>query len=246
MAIIIDKMSAEIYKPYDIVHKIYRESIYDRQRKKMDDSWMMSHKKEYSDLTDMFFGQMISQIICGNCGKIHHNYEVIMNMMLSLGDCNNMIDCLDRYFTEEYINNSENYKENTWKCDECNKCIKSKKTIKLWRLPKILIVSLKRFNSGLKKITTSISVPMQIDLSKYMIGPSTCNSYTLKSIAFHMGSFQYGHYFAACKNSGKWYIFDDEVVKEIENIEDAISNGYVYFYEVDEAGLGGRSIFSIS
>lgn len=246
MAIIIEKISAEVNRPYESLNILYKDTIYDRQKRKMDDSWAMTHKKEYSDLTDMFFGQMISQIICGNCGKIHHNYEVVMNLMLSVKGCENIEECFDKHFSEEYINNSDNSKENKWKCDECNKCVKSKKTIKLWRIPKILIVSLKRFNSSLKKITTSVSVPFQLDISKYMIGPSSCNTYNLKSIAFHMGSFQYGHYFAACKNSGKWYIFDDEVVREIENIDDAISSGYVYFYEIDDAGLGGRSIFSMS
>lgn len=246
IGIIIDKMNMEIHRPYDVIPGPYKETIYDRQKKKMDESWALSHKKDYSDLTDMFYGQVVSQIICGNCGKIHHNYEVVMNIMLSIDDCTTMDECIDKHFTEEYINSSENKKENTWKCDDCQKCFKSKKTTKLWRIPKILIVSLKRFNSGLKKITTEIGVPYQMDISKYMIGPSSCNSYTLKSIAFHMGSYQYGHYFAACKNGNSWYVFDDEVVKEIDNIDTAVKNGYVYFYELDVPGDGGRSIFSMS
>jgi ubiquitin carboxyl-terminal hydrolase 8 len=236
LAIIIDKLNGEICRPFDVQMGPYQNTLYDKQRKKMDDSWALSHKKEYSDLTDMFYGQTITQIICGGCGKIHHNHEVVMNIMLSIGDSKSIYECLDAHFADEVVNGTS---EDPWKCDGCNQCVKSQKTTKLWRTPQILIISLKRFNSNLKKINTHIEAPFTIDISDHIIGPSKQTKYNLKSVAYHYGSFHGGHYFATCKHThtqgDEWNIYDDEDVKKIDEIEDAVKAGYVYFYDLEKA-----------
>lgn len=233
LAIIIDKLNGEICRPFDVQMGPYQNTLYDKQRKKMDDSWAQSHRKEYSDLADMFYGQTITQIICGGCGKVHHNHEVVMNIMLSIGDSKTIYECLDTHFADEVVNNSS--EDDAWRCDGCNQCVESKKTTKLWRTPQILIISLKRFNSNLKKISTHIEAPFDIDISKHLIGPTSQHTYTLKSVAYHYGSFHGGHYFATCKHGDEWSIYDDEDVKKIDEIGDAVKAGYVYFYDLDRS-----------
>jgi ubiquitin C-terminal hydrolase len=230
IAIIIDKMNGEICRPFDLNMGPYKNTLYDKQMRKMDDSWALSHKKEYSDLTDMFYGQTISQIVCGNCGMIHHNHEVVMNIMLSIDESHSIYECLNNHFADEIVNSDTDH---AWKCDGCNQCVESKKSTKLWRTPKILIISLKRFNSNLQKINTHITAPFTIDISNHLIGPIPQHTYTLKSVAYHYGSFHGGHYFATCKHGEDWYMYDDEDVKKMDEIEDPIKSGYVYFYDLE-------------
>ena len=232
IAIFIDKLNDEICKPFQPKLGPYNSSSYDNQRKKMDYSWYLSNKKDYSPLKDMFYGQMISQIVCGNCGKIHHNYEVFMNIMVPVLPETTLIDCIANLLNEDSVNNHEDDNDNTWKCDSCNECAKSKKTIKLWRLPDILIISLKRFSSDLKKINNHIIIPDVLDMKPFAISPHKLE-YQLKSVALHAGAFHSGHYIAACKNKEKWFLIDDESVNQIkpECVGDLIKNGYMFFYE---------------
>lgn len=234
ITILIDKINAEVCKPYKPVFKSYNKSSYDNQRKKMDYNWYLSNKNDYSPLKDFFYGQIISQIVCGNCEKIHHNYEIFMNIMVPVILDTSLVECIANLLNEDFVNNNEDTRENTWKCDNCSKCTKSKKTIKLWRLPKILIISLKRFSSDLKKINNRIIIPEYLDMKPFSISPNKLQ-YELKSVALHSGAFHSGHYIAACKNKNKWFLIDDESINQIkpECVGDLIENGYMFFYEMD-------------
>lgn len=228
LTLLLDKLNDEISRPFDERFKAYDEtSLFDIQRKKMDVSWEQHHWKSYSELIPMFYGQMISQIICGNCKAIHHNHEVFMNIMVSLDKENNpktLQECIDNFCADEYI-------EEGWICDKCKQCHKSLRSHRFWRVPQILIITIKRFTKSLSKISTSIEVPIYIDLSKYTIPP--CSKYVLRSVAFHSGSgFHYGgHYHAIGYDDHQWTIMDDELIARTNEIPLDIGQGYVFFYE---------------
>lgn len=196
----------------------------------MDIAWIHSIKKEYSPLLDLFHGQLISQIVCGHCGFIHHNYESYCGLSLPLKTNDNTLNgVLESYFTDEIIND----KDKDWKCDKCNLSEPSKKTIKLWRNPNILMVTLKRFDYSLSKNNTSIDVPESIDLSPYCLYTGK-RQYKLVSICVHQGSFGGGHYIAVCRHqNGTWYVIDDLNVQPASDsdVQHALKHGYMYFYE---------------
>ncbi len=208
--------------------------LYDIQRFKMDSAWLTGVGKEYSEIVDLLYGQSIMQIVCGNCYKITHNYEIYMTMMLPINDrTNNLTDCINEYMKEELLNDDENTTK--WKCDECKCICKSKKTTKLWRNPKILILSLKRFTKNLQKNEKMIDIPDKIDISDYTLTKQRC-VYKLTSIAIHHGSFHGGHYTAICKHPDKtWYHIDDLSVSKLDesSVYQYIKRGYVYFYTLE-------------
>ena len=108
----------------------------------------------------------------------------------------------------------------------------NKKTL-FWSFPDILIIDLKRFTSNNKKLNYLVDYPIyNLMLEKYVIGYKK-NSYVydLYGICNHSGMTNGGHYFAYVKNAnGKWYIFNDTDVKEI-NENDLITNkAYSLFY----------------
>ena len=232
---LIDHLNKEIsekFKPSKrelITINKYTKTPYDVQRFKMDVSWFDKVGNEYSKLIDIFHGQSITQIICGNCNHISHNYEVYSNMMVPLTDSTNSLEeCLDMYFHDETLNESIE-----WRCDECKQKSKSIKSMKLWRNPNILIISLKRFTYDMKKNNKVISVPEYLSLDKYTAALGSAK-YRLVSIACHIGSFMGGHYYALCRHpDDKWYLYDDDQVTEMnaESLAPHIAKSYVYFYE---------------
>lgn len=225
LTLMIDKLNDEVSRPYDEHHKHYDDkSLFDLQRRKMDISWEQHHRESWSELIPMFYGQMISQIICGNCKAIHHNHEVFMNIMVSLDDATTLQDCLDNFCKDEYI-------EEGWLCDKCKKPNKSQRSHRFWRVPQILIITVKRFNKNLSKISTSIQVPMYLDIDKHCI--PTCPRYMLRSVAFHSGSGFHsgGHYHAVGYDNQQWTIIDDEMVARSDEIPVVMGEGYVFFYE---------------
>ena len=218
------------YKPskQDLIrtHK-YMKTSYDIQRLRMDISWFDKIGDEYSKLVDMFHGQSISQITCGNCNHISHNYEIYTNIMVPLNESTNSLEnCLDLYFRDEVLNETIE-----WRCDECKEKVQSLKCLKLWRNPNIVIISLKRFTYDMRKNNKAISIPEYLSLDKYTVSKNNYK-YRLISVACHVGSFHGGHYYALCRHpDDNWYLIDDDLVKQVE-YESLASHGYVFFYEI--------------
>lgn len=209
-------------------------SQFDVQRFKMDTAWLNGVGKEYSELVDLLYGQSIMQIVCGNCNNITHNYEIYTSMMVPITvNTNTLKDCITEYMSEEILNKDEH--STKWTCDECKCRCKSKKTTKLWRNPKILIISLKRFTHDLRKNDKQIDIPEQLDIGEYTITKQRCK-YILKGVAIHSGSFHGGHYIAVCKHpDNNWYMIDDLTVSRIDNNSalQCVKSGYVYFYTLE-------------
>lgn len=230
IALFLDKLNT------GICYRISREEVkdpyargeskmYKTLSKRMDESWWDKTGKEYSQLVEMFYGQSITQVICGNCDELTHNYEIYCNLSLPLhGDINT---CLKKYFEDVYLNGGgENDIE--WRCDRCKQKCKSRKTVKLWRNPPIMIVSLKRFTYDLKKNESKVAMPLELDMSPYTISNDP-SKYKLVSMAYHSGCFHGGHYVAYCHHpNDKWHLIDDASINEVPSAP--LSDGYVYFY----------------
>ena len=119
------------------------------------------------------------------------------------------------------------------KCEKTDEYKIAKKTIKIWNFPKILIVSFKRFNNNQNKKDNLISFPINnLDLSKYCIGYDKYSSiFELYGICNHEGILNGGHYYAYCKNqNGKWYSYNDNSVREIQESSLITNNAYCLFY----------------
>lgn len=222
----INKIHTDIAKPLSNVQKY--EILISKEKKKslkslshkLNLNWISFHSKEWSPIVDLFWGQNVNQIICGNCNKIFHNYETFDNIMLSIDNsCFSLLQCIENHYSNETLNE--------WKCDSCKQKSSSIKTTKLWRLPKILIVSLKRFDKDLKKNSRKIDIAEYINFDRWCI-KSNNDTYQLSSIANHIGDFTNGHYMTIGKYNDKWWKIDDLSCNIINSPN--ISNGYVYFY----------------
>lgn len=159
----------------------------------------------------------------------------VRRVEISSGSHVALTDCFDSFVKEEQLDS-----ENMWYCKKCQKDVQAKKRIELFRLPKILIVHLKRFKSRIfmrnyltqSKNDEFVDYPVEgLDLSRFLKQTNDHNVlYNLFGVVMHYGILQGGHYTAACFNpvKNKWLEFDDSDVSATRNVVDRA--GYVLFY----------------
>ena len=121
--------------------------------------------------------------------------------------------------------------DNKWYCRTCKDHVQATKTLEIYRVPRILIISLKRFKSsrskygfGGEKIDTLVEFPLEgLDMSPFVLSPEQKNSesliYDCYGISNHFGSVGFGHYTAYAKNplDNTWYNFDDSSVSPVND-----------------------------
>ena len=186
------------------------------------------YKQEYSEMIDLFFGIHVSKV-----SSLESNYENIspepfFNLLLELPTKKNinLYDCLEMYTKKEIIDSGI-------EVDENKKKEKAEKQIQFWSLPKILVITLKRFNNNNRKDKRLVQFDDELDLRNYVIGYSKGSyKYDLFGVCNHMGGTRGGHYTSYIKNAnGKWYLCNDTNVNEVQNLNKIKSPAaYCFFY----------------
>lgn len=186
-----------------------------------DKAWFKHHKNEYSEIVELFYGQIINQIKCSNCSKIHHSYDYFSCLNLEIPNIKSMNiklnDCIDSYFASMVLNDkSKSSNENTaeWKCDKCKQSAPSKKVSKIWKLPPMLFVCLKR-NQNIK-IHNNVEIPNLLDFACHQIS-QPIDKYNFTGSAIHIGDINFGHYIAMIKNA-KDKVSDDFAYTLIDDV----------------------------
>ena len=144
---------------------------------------------------------------------------------------------------------------NMWYCSKCSEHVQALKTMKLWKLPNILVVHLKRFEfkHALRrdKLGTFVDFPLTgLNMDPHCAGRKSDEGnngfvdnnipadYDLFAVVNHYGRMGFGHYTAfAMENDddyndyGKWNVFDDSIVSPIPSNEIPSSAAYILFYQ---------------
>lgn len=148
---------------------------------------------------------------------------------------------------------------NLWYCSQCNEHVRAMKTMKLWRLPNILIVHLKRFEvkNAVRqdKLDTMVEFPLDgLDMAIHCCGPIVAHQggsstgtgtlvdasfgakYDLFGVVNHYGRMGFGHYTAFCipwdedGQSGRWHLYDDSKVQPADPMDVSSPGAYILFY----------------
>lgn len=239
-----EQLNMELYKSkafplknvkYDV--KTIQGSFMNKAQK----SWVSFVKNEHTIFNELITGQLVNQVICGHCKKIHHNFETFRVLDIEIPD-NDALEgvsvdtCLSKYFEKSIINDDDDAGaagSDKWVCDKCNTSAKSLKTCKLVKLPDMLVISIKRFKYNERaerflKNNACVKVNDVLDIDEHSI--SNAPSYKLMSFANHMGNMHGGHYTACCRyEDDSWYKIDDEAVIKTKSYEDR--NAYTIFYQ---------------
>jgi len=135
--------------------------------------------------------------------------------------------------------------DNMWYCNVCKKHQRATKKIDLWRLPRILVVHLKRFvqtdRYSRSKCEYRVNYPHRAEEALVLSNHAKQeHQYSFFAMSKHMGGLSGGHYTAQvkCKLRGsdgvvksKWCHFNDTYVTEGKEPEESDADAYLLFYE---------------
>lgn len=199
-------------------------------------AWQKYHSKGFTSFTHTIEGLYIHQVKCQQCNKYFHNFEPYTILNLNIDDCDSVKTAIDRHFESEHIKD--------WKCDNCHTVLPAEKVLRIWSMPKVLMVVLKRFKltaCGYKKVNAEIDIPQRLSFGrKQIIGPNTSkrddNSllFNLKSVGLHHGSMGMGHYTCVANCHGTWRHYDDLMVNDVQDMNEVCKknrDAYLLIYE---------------
>jgi ubiquitin carboxyl-terminal hydrolase 8 len=189
------------------------------------------YKKEYSEVLDIFYGIHVSNTKGVDNAVLGSNPEPFLMLDLPIPEIKesqqlNITDCFDVYTKDEKLEEKNQY------VNDDGKRVVSKQIL-FWKLPDVLIVTLKRFNNSAVKDDTFVNFPLEdLDLSKYIIGYDKDSfKYDLYGICNHRGGVHGGHYYAYVKTpDDSWHEFNDSIVKKIDISKNVSSEAYCLFY----------------
>ena len=202
-----------------------------------------------SKIFDLFYGQYINSIICQKCNNRHYTFEIFNTIELPISVFKkeeneyNIYDLLSKFTsTEEIIDD--------YQCLYCKEKTSAYKKINIYKSPKYLIISLKRFDNKLNKIISDFDTIIDLDLKPYFVDMEEIYSYEnhksidvellekhntnykLSSIICHRGSYSFGHYYTIVNKNNNYYLCNDVNISKIENLRDLNKNCYIYIYNL--------------
>lgn len=206
---IIDRLNEETSTKVDInIDDI--ENIYDKE-------WITFFNKQIGFVTDNFYGQYKSEILCLSCNHKHLTYNPYITLKLELVN-SNILECLKMHLSWE--NNID------FVCDKCKKENNQKKRLTLIKIPNILVITIKRYNNIFEKNNNPIEVSHSFTIDS--------NKLELYCIINHFGPNIYcGHYTCYIKytKDQEWYHMNDNEVEKIDINKINTSNIYMLFYK---------------
>ncbi|KAK7205143.1 hypothetical protein BZA70DRAFT_295619 [Myxozyma melibiosi] len=217
--------------------------------------WERYRKSDNSAIVSMFQGQYQSKLMCMTCKFTSTTYNPfsVLSLPLAPGKHVSLKQCFDMFVMEEVLD-----KDDAWYCPQCKTQRKATKTLRIARLPMILIVHLKRFKTNgrwTNKLDTFVDYPVHdLDLTSYWPAFRSEDSmwidkvpksdqvppfkYNLYGVVNHYGTLRGGHYTAYMhKNNKGWLVFDDSRVAMIKEDKVVSRDAYVLFYQRDTSML---------
>lgn len=163
-------------------------------------------KKDFSDIIHHFYGFQLS--------TIEKNVTAESFLTLNLPIPNHavtLIDCLHAYMSDETIEG--------WHNEATGEKVTATKTLRLYRVPALLFVCLKRFSADGRKNDRHVEVPLEMELKGIR--------YALQCVCYHQGGVNSGHYTASAVVHGQWTMIDDDAYFALPNVS---KNAYCMFY----------------
>ncbi|KAG7395625.1 hypothetical protein PHYBOEH_003425 [Phytophthora boehmeriae] len=170
------------------------------------------------------------------------NHESVRGKTSRTHDGIALDDCFRNFVKPETLDEA-----NLWYCSKCKEHRQARKTMEMWRLPDVLVLSLKRFeyrNEILRdKLDVYVDFPLEgLDMSPYCLEKSSDKdhlTYDLFAVSNHYGSMGFGHYTAFAKSwkdgDGEmypgWYSFDDSLVTPAVLNQVKSNAAYILFYK---------------
>ena len=161
-----------------------------------------------------------------NHSSINDDIETDVNKKISI------YDCLNLFTKKEEL-------ENIY-CENCRTNQVFTKILRIERIPKYLVLTLKRFKYTLMyrtKIGCPIKFPINdLNLNSYLTNdnnPEIDKKYDLFAVVNHLGNLSGGHYFSIVEQNNKWIKYNDSYVSHFTRTFDT-QEAYILVYKLNE------------
>jgi ubiquitin C-terminal hydrolase len=207
----------------------YISSIYDKHNH---DIYLHNDKKT-CELTTLVQGSFVNIIECNNCKNRSYSFEPFISMSLDIFENQPIANLIINSLIEELREADD------WKCEKCNKKCSYIKMKRIWKLPKILFISLNRFNETFQKNNSNIYINPILNFNVETIETAKKNQiYNIKSLGIHYGNLSGGHYISLCNVDEEFYLYNDNIVNKLrkEDVYEQLTNnnsGYLLVYELE-------------
>lgn len=199
------------------------------------------NNNKIGNVFDTAQGILLNIIKCKNCNNIVYNFEPFITIGLDIVNDDNKVPHKINKLFRHFLNPEEC---NNWNCDKCNMNTEYTKSIKIWKLPKVLIFVFKRFINANTKNNTPVNINKNLLIKRGSVISDIYNNYNynLSSIGMHSGNLNSGHYYAICNvvngEEKQQAIFNDINISIINDenynkILENSANAYMVVYSLD-------------
>jgi ubiquitin C-terminal hydrolase len=183
-------------------------------------AWKTAFEKSWSPLTSLFFGLLRVHYRCSACETVHARYETFNTLKIQLHDGLDWSECIEQEIMGEEVIDG-------YACETCEKAGRPRapalKTARLWKLPKLLILTVKRYgNYGERVNLPVVHDNSELKFTELFAEESGHYSkqkwYNTVAVVDHLGrGLGGGHYVCQARSAPwkKWYLYDDETAHEI-------------------------------
>ncbi|PQE31340.1 ubiquitin carboxyl-terminal hydrolase protein [Rutstroemia sp. NJR-2017a WRK4] len=168
---------------------------------------------------DIFEGKMVSETKCLTCETASQRDETFLDLSIDLERGSSVTSCLRKFSAEEML-----CERNKFHCDNCGGLQEAEKRMKIKKLPKVLVLHLKRFKysddmSRLQKLFYTVVYPYHLRMFNTTDDAEDPDRlYELYAVVVHIGANAFhGHYVSVIKTQDRgWLLFDDEMVEPVD------------------------------
>lgn len=185
-------------------------------------------------------GIMLNILRCNQCNHIVYNFEPFISIPLDIPEDDDVhtVHTVTSMF-RNYLKPQSS--DEHWNCEHCKQSTSYTKSLKIWKMPKVLIFIVKRFASLQVKNIKPISINKTMSVKKGSILSDMTRDYEYNCTAmgYHFGGLFGGHYCAICKIADKYVIYDDLSVnaindEQVKNVFDINKDAYMLVYTLDK------------
>lgn len=195
-------------------------------------AWWKDFKNTWSPFVNVLTGQVVSQTKCPMCGYIVHNPELFINVDVDTkckaesnpSNPSDLHDLLKQFYGIENVEG--------WKCDKCQVMCGAGRILKITHLPKVLVITLKRFDAHGNKKHDRVIIPHTLTIPEDAHVFDRAQRYKLYAMGCHQGNQYGGHYYAVVMtgNDDECTIINDNVITKNAAAKVAGHEPYMLFY----------------
>lgn len=190
-----------------------------------------------SFVSDIFIGQIRSQVKCNSCLHSSDSVEAFLGLSLEVENCYSVNEALSNFMAVEVLE-----EESEVSCSQCNVVASRSKQMSFDKSPQVLAIHLKRFKASAifpTKIDRDVKYGLSLDLMPFISKSDSTDQvqegdwkYRLYAVLVHSGwSTTSGHYYCYVQTSpGTWHCMNDTLVSRVSERTVLHQEAYILFY----------------